>query len=518
MALRPFNSVAGITVGSDPQTTVILANGDITTTNLTANGVSNLGPVGNVRITGGSSGQAIVTDGSGNLTFGDVGGNSTAPMPYFIPNGESFTVPLNFQGLFSQPIDIEGELEIDGILIEVGTAINATSSQVLFDSGGVITGNLGFTFDQSSGNVNLPGNVILTGNLLPSANITYDLGSTTQRWRDLYLANNTIYLGNSTISGANGNITLTNATGGALIVAGNSTVSTIENGNSNISINANANITVSINGTSNVAVFSSNTFNVNGNVVANGVKTDNLYYANGNPWDLQQPAGSNTQIQFNNSSEFGASANLTFNSSTNILQVTGNINATEANVSNTVTANHLVASQGCVSISTSTIQVIGSDAGIFNVSVSNLSIGLVANNITFGATSSNSTFRGNLISNGFSTTGTVTTNNIKATKITSNGNSVPVTTATVIDSFPIATYRSAKYTIRAGSDIGYQSIEVLLVHDSINSIVTIYGSLSTAGVDLVTLSTQIISGNVELNATALTANTNINLIGTYVSD
>jgi hypothetical protein len=518
MTLKAFNSIQGFSVGDDPQQNIILANGDITTVNFTANGVSSLGPVGNVKITGGSSGQTIITDGSGNLSFTNIGGNSAAPMPYFIPSDQSFTVPLNFQGLFSQPIDIEGELEIDGILIEVGTAVNSISSQVLFDSGGEITGNSGFTFDQSSGNLYLPGNVISTGNLLPSANIIYDLGSPTNRWKDIYLANNTIYLGNSTISGANGNITLTNATGGALIVAGNSTVSTIENGNSNISINANANITVSINGISNVAVFSSDTFNVNGNVIATGVKTNNLYYANGSPWDLQQPAGSNTQIQFNNSDNFGASANFTFNSDTNLLQVTGNINTTNANVSNTVTANYLVASQGCVSISTSTIQVIGSDAGIFNVSVSNLSIGLVANNLTFGAVSSNSTFRGNLISNGFSTTGTVTTNNINATKITGKGNSVPVTTDTVIDSFPIASYRSAKYTIRAGSDIGYQSIEVLLVHDNINSIVTVYGSLSTAGVDLVTLSTQIISGNVELNATALTANTNVNLIGTYVPD
>ena len=62
MALRPFNSVAGITVGNDPQTAVILANGDITTTNITVSGVSNLGNIGNVIITGGSSGQLIQTD------------------------------------------------------------------------------------------------------------------------------------------------------------------------------------------------------------------------------------------------------------------------------------------------------------------------------------------------------------------------------------------------------------------------------------------------------------------------
>ena len=38
------------------------------------------------------------------------------------------------------------------------------------------------------------------GNFLPGANVTYDLGSSTARWNDLYLAGSTIHLGNSTVS------------------------------------------------------------------------------------------------------------------------------------------------------------------------------------------------------------------------------------------------------------------------------------------------------------------------------
>jgi len=564
MALRPFNSVAGITVGSDPQTTVILANGDITTTNITANGVidfsntSNvaLGGIANVHITGGSSGQVIQTDGLGNLTFADsTGGNSAAPMPYNIPVGESYIVPVNFQGLFTVPIVIDGTLEVDGILAEVGTPINSESGQIIFDDNGELTGNSGFSFDQISGNLSVPGSGLFTGNLLPSANITYDLGSSTQRWKDLYLSNNTIYLGNSTISGANGNITLTNTTGGALIVAGNSTVSTIENGNSNISINANANITVSINGTSNVAVFSSNTFNVNGNVVANGVKTDNLYYANGNPWDLQQPAGSNTQIQFNNSSEFGASANLTFNSSTNLLTVTGNITATNANLGNAATANYLFAIEGSLTLANGVIAVSGNTGGIFSSTLTDLNIGLVAN-VVMGSPTGNVTVQGNLKSNGGVTgttlTGTLTTNaqpnvtsvgtlanltvsgnintgnitvtntvdavNIKVTDLFSKRTSINITTNTVIDTFPTTEFRSAKYTMRAGDGFDYQALEVLLVHNNINSIITVYGSLSTSNTDLVLFTTDISAGNVNVYATAVGPGTNLNLMGTYVPD
>jgi hypothetical protein len=628
MALRPFNSIAGISVGENA-IGVILANADVTAVNLTASGISNLGPIANVRITGGSTGQVIQTDGLGNLIFSDAsGGNSAAPMPYIIPVGESYYVPENFQGIFTVPIEIDGELEVSGILAEVGTAINSESGQIIFDDNGELTGNAGFTFNTTTGNLAVPGSGTFTGNLLPSANTTYDLGSPNQRWKDLYLANNTIYLGNSIISGANGDITLTNAGGGELIVAGNTTVSTLENGNSNISINANANITISVNSTSNVAVFSSNTFNVNGNVVANGVKTDNLYYANGNPWDLQQPAGSNTQLQFNDNGSFGASANLYFDSSSKTLHVVGNIVATDANISNIIVAtanvgnltatgnitaayiigngsqltglpaaygnadvanylptytgnlsagnvsftgianisgnisgNSLTSTSGYLLLGTGSLSVIGSDGGIFSSTISNINLGLAAN-VTMGSTTGNVIARGSFAANSLSTSGNLTvtgnisanniagtittasqpnvtslgnltvlsvsgnaniTNNVTANTVTVNDlysgrTSINVIINTVVDSFSITEYRSAKYTIRAGNDSGYQAIEVLLVHDDINSIITVYGSLSTTGNDIVTLTTGINNGNVELKASGISANTNLNLMGTYVPD
>ena len=71
MALKPFNSIGGFSVGETPSN-VILANGDITTTNITTTGISNLNSVANVRITGGTSGQSIVTDGAGNLSFATI--------------------------------------------------------------------------------------------------------------------------------------------------------------------------------------------------------------------------------------------------------------------------------------------------------------------------------------------------------------------------------------------------------------------------------------------------------------
>ncbi len=64
---------------------------------------------------------------------------------------------------------------------------------------------------------------------------------------------------------------------------------------------------------------------VTGNVATGNVLTDHLLYANGAAWDLQEAAGSNTQVQYNNNNDFGASSDFTFNNTTKVLTVSGNI-------------------------------------------------------------------------------------------------------------------------------------------------------------------------------------------------
>ena len=124
----------------------------------------------------------------------------------------------------------------------------------------------------------------------------------------------------------------------AVITTGNITTinsGLLQNGNSNVTITANGNVTIAAVGGARITATSvganvTGTLGVSANLSALGVLTDNLYYANGTPWDLQEAAGANTQIQFNNgtNNNFGASANFTFNNSTNVLTVTGNANVT----------------------------------------------------------------------------------------------------------------------------------------------------------------------------------------------
>jgi hypothetical protein len=726
MALRPFNSIAGISVGNT-SVDVILANGDITTTNITANGIVNfnstsnvtLGTISNIHIAGGNSGQVLTTDGAGNLTFADTASSdSSAPMPYLIPVGETYFVPNNFQGLFTVPITIDGTFEIDGILAEVGTAINSLNSQIIFDDNGELTGNTGFTFDQASGNFAVPGNatvasiatnnyyyangqpldfggspggsntqiqfnnagefgatanlsfdsatnnlaisgnIVLTtgsyygngsgltniaganvtgtvanattagtvttnaqpnitsvgtltglevsGSITPSANISYDLGNATNAFRELYLSGNTIRLGSSNISSNGTGITLANPSGGTFTVVGTQAANSasIINGTSNIIIQPNANINFSIAGNSNVVAMTGSGASINGtlNVSGNGVIGGNLFvngnlvYINVEELAVRDPiitlnSGANgafpvantgkdvgtalyyydTQAQTafmgwdTSNSEFSFGSQTTISNEVVAFNTLGNARAQtfKGNVdsANSVSANYLISTSGCVTISGATIAVSGNNAGIFASLVDDINLGLVSNIVMGGATET-VTVQGNLIANvnvtatgtvsGNLLTGTITTNaqpnitsvgtlgnlsvtgnvssgnltvtntidavNIKVTDLYSKRPAISVTANTMIDSFPTTQFRSAKYTMRAGDGTDYQALEVLLVHDDINSIITVYGSLSTSGSDLVLFSTDISSGNVNVYATAIAPNTNLNLMGTYVPD
>jgi len=172
-----------------------------------------------------------------------------------------------------------------------------------------------------------------------------------------FVVKNGLTVGNTTITANTGNAVFGNADLGNLAIAnffqgngnalfniqGANVVGTVPNANmsayaGNVTVNAQPNIT---------SVGTLSSLAVSGNANVGGILTDNYYYANGEPVDFQQAAGSNTQIQFNNQNDFGASANFTFDTATNTLSVAGNANVTTLNTANvnsgssalTITAN-----------------------------------------------------------------------------------------------------------------------------------------------------------------------------------
>jgi hypothetical protein len=64
-------------------------------------------------------------------------------------------------------------------------------------------------------------NVNVTGNILPSANVTYSLGSETLQWKDLWVSGNTVYIGGSAIAVVNGQLSIGGNTVGAADPYGN---------------------------------------------------------------------------------------------------------------------------------------------------------------------------------------------------------------------------------------------------------------------------------------------------------
>lgn len=516
MAIRSFNSVGGFSVAETP--VEIVSNvGNVTPTNLdVSTGLSDLGAIGNVTITGGSSGQGIITDGSGGLSFGSTGqaANSATNMPYQINASETFVVGANLQGLYSETIVIDGALAIDGMLIEVGTSQNAAPTEIYFDSNGTLTGNTGFTFTAGTGNVAIPGNVSVTGNIVPTANVTYDLGTNTQRFNDLYLSGTSIFLGGGSIAeAANGAMVMTNGDGGQFIFEGTSDFHTyaISHGNSNVSIDTSGSaVTMGVAGNADVFSMSGGgVLTTTGNVVSLGIKTDGYFYANGQAVTFgSDAAGSDTEIQFNDGgTSFGGSDKFTINKTSGLVTATGNV-AGNNYISTSGTVQYGTgAGAGSISVVTGT-----TTAGIFTTTMTDVNIGLNANVVICG-TGKTLTARGNVSADNLNST------TLSVGDLYSSRTAVSVGSSnTTIDSFAAADYRSAKYTIRVSDSTGYQSIEVLLVHDGVTPIMTVYGSISTTGADLITLTTVLSGSNILLRATPVNSSTSVNLLGTYVPD
>ena len=58
----------------------------------------------------------------------------------------------------------------------------------------------------TAANALIPNLLAISSNIIPSANVTYSLGSLTRQWKDLWVSNNTIYIGNVPITVSNGNL------------------------------------------------------------------------------------------------------------------------------------------------------------------------------------------------------------------------------------------------------------------------------------------------------------------------
>jgi len=198
-------------------------------------------------------------------------------------------------------VSINGVVQIPTTAYAVsGNTLTFTEAPAVSD---VIDARILTTTQQVVGITNASGNAIfegsaaasafeVTGNLIPTANVTYDLGSSSLRWRDGYFAGNSITLGNIVMKNTGGNSIgffgpdgTTPATldanvevVGDAIEAGTSNVS-FAGANGNVLLVSGGNTTGVITGTgANIT----GTFNSTGNANVGNLGTAGLVIATGN--------------------------------------------------------------------------------------------------------------------------------------------------------------------------------------------------------------------------------------------
>jgi hypothetical protein len=124
-----------------------------------------------------------------------------------------------------------------GVFVKAGTGVTVNATGVHIGQSVGTTDNVTFNDIIINGNAALGSstsdivsiNGLVNTDIIPSANVTYSLGNTTNRWNDLYLSGSTIYLGNASISEVGdgavsiGNVNITTTAEIAdLVVTGNS--------------------------------------------------------------------------------------------------------------------------------------------------------------------------------------------------------------------------------------------------------------------------------------------------------
>ena len=274
----------------------------------------------------------------------------------------------NTNGNITLDPDGSGLVTINSDLIIAGSVRGDSSSVIQIESDVEILGDHEVTGTLTVGTV--------TGNLIPSANVTYDLGNSSNRWNDLYLSGTTISLGSITLKDQSGSLAIFAADGTtpASIVLDSVADDSIVNGTSNVAVASNGNVTITIAGSTEATFHSggmiiNDAVSVTGNVSGGNVSGTRGAFTDvaGTLETASQPnvtsvgtlstltvtgditsasgqfigdgsaltgitasataAGADTQVQFNDGgTATGGDAGFTYNKTTDAVTVVGNIN------------------------------------------------------------------------------------------------------------------------------------------------------------------------------------------------
>jgi len=276
--------------------------------------------------------------------------------------------------------------------------------------------------------------VTFTGNLFPSANVTYTLGNTALRWKDLWLANSSLYIGDVTV-----------ATSGSVLTVNGANVLT---GNAGAAFSTSGNITGG-------NLLTSGLVSATGNIQGGNVLTAGLISSTGNVTGGNIITGGTVYV----TSNVSATGNVRGGNinTTGLVTATGNVTGgnvnTVGNVSATgnIAGNYLLANiYFATGFSASRIFNGTSEANIgTSGGNANISIGGVSNVVVFATT-------GQFLTGLLSVTGNITGGNIAATNHTGTNVSVTgtVTTASTVGGVITGSSTSVTGTQTATSTVG----------------------------------------------------------------
>jgi len=211
-------------------------------------------------------------------------------------NRTQFSVAVDIDGTGANPQGNNGQFKIDGNdsgaitfnnAYKFPTADGSANNILATDGSGALT----FTGDPTFTTVTTTGDMTIGGNVVPSANVTYNLGSPTMWWNDLYLSGGTIFLGGLEIKDEAGEIKFKKRGENKNVkIAGvTESVTGVGQGNSNLSVHTDGIIRANVDQTN---IFSITSDGVIPAVNSNGVTGFSLGSASYAWKDIYVSAGS----------------------------------------------------------------------------------------------------------------------------------------------------------------------------------------------------------------------------------
>ena len=383
MALKPFNSVAGFSVGEVPATNIILANGDITASNATFTGnlfISNTTPsfgifTDNLYYSNGVAWDLQEAAGSNNQIQFNTNNNFSASANFtFDPITNLLTVAGNINAanadlgnlVTANFVNVASNLTSNNI-----TVTNNVSAAIFNASSTVTSNNLTVNVELSGNTANFSGNIAalnanlgnlatanfvnvasnLNANIVNAANgvvastltsnvttgtapltvtSTTKVSNLNADFLDGYDSSVGVVANTVVVRDANGNVSANFFIGDGSQLTGIDT-SLIQNGTSNVRIAvADGSVNTSVNGNANIFVVTSTGANVNGYTTVSG----NLTAANANLGNL-------VEANFVNVASNVLTSNLTVNTSIsgNTANFSGNVVVPNLTVNSAISGN-----------------------------------------------------------------------------------------------------------------------------------------------------------------------------------